>query len=72
MKKYILGAALLLASGQAISTLTKRKDKADNENLDIEKVERNIAVAKERLADRNLTVCQRQEYQKTLDNIRKI
>lgn len=75
MKKYILSAAALLASGQVISKLSKRKDvekdRAYTENLDQEKVNRNITLAEERLADKNLTVCQRQEYQKALDSLEK-
>lgn len=75
MKKYILSAAALIASGQVISKLSKRRDvekeRAYTDNLNTEKVNRNITLAKERLADKNLTVCQRQEYQKALDNLEK-
>lgn len=47
------------------------KDKAYNSNVDQEKVKRNIEAAEERLADTGLTMCQRQEYQKALDGLRK-
>lgn len=55
--------------------LFKRKDveidKEYKSKVDQEKVKRNIEAAKERLEDPNLTMCQRQEYQKALDSLKK-
>lgn len=69
MKKLIASAALLIASGKALSRYNGRKK--TTENIDEEKINRNIIVVKERLDDRNLTMCQRQEYEKALDGLEK-
>lgn len=65
MKKIFAGAAKL------IKRKDTEKDKAYNKNIDYEKVQRNIDAAKERLEDPNLTMCQRQEYQKALNGLKK-
>ena len=65
MKNLFAGAAKLIKRKDV------EKDKAYNNNVDQEKVKRNIEAAKERLADPNLTMCQRQEYQKALDGLKK-
>lgn len=65
MKNLFAGAAKLIKRKDV------EKDKAYNNNVDQEKVKRNIEAAKERLEDPNLTMCQRQEYQKALDSLKK-
>ncbi|MGO1923510.1 MAG: hypothetical protein ACTH14_06720 [Jeotgalicoccus sp.] len=65
MKKVITEAVKLIRGKSA------EKDKAYNNNVDQEKVKRNIGAAEERLADTGLTMCQRQEYQKALDGLKK-
>ena len=65
MKKMI-NEAVKLIKGKSVE-----KNKAYNSNVNQEKVKRNIEVAEERLADPNLTMCQRQEYQKALDSLKK-
>ncbi len=65
MKKVIKEVAKLIRRKDV------EKDKAYNKNINQEKVNRNIEAAKERLEDPNLTMCQRQEYQKALDGLEK-
>ena len=65
MKKVIKELAKLIRRKDV------EKDKAYNKNINQEKVNRNIEAAKERLEDPNLTMCQRQEYQKALDGLEK-
>lgn len=65
MKKVINEAVKLIKGKSA------EKDKAYNSNVNQEKVKRNIEAAEEKLADPNLTMCQRQEYQKALDGLKK-
>ncbi|CAD2079212.1 hypothetical protein GCM10007275_10980 [Jeotgalicoccus coquinae] len=65
MKKVITEAVKLFKRKDV------EKDKAYNNNVDQEKVKRNIEAAEERLADPGLTMCQRQEYQKALDGLKK-
>lgn len=65
MKKVITNAVKMLRGKST------EKDKAYNNNVDQEKVNRNINAAKERLEDPSLTMCQRQEYQKALDGLKK-
>lgn len=69
MKKLIAGAAAVLVSGKALSKYNGKKD--NTQNIDEEKINRNITVVKERLDDKNLTMCQRQEYEKALDGLEK-
>ena len=65
MKNLFAGAAKLIKRKDV------EKDKAYNNNVDQEKVNRNIEEAEERLAEPGLTMCQRQEYQKALDSLKK-
>lgn len=65
MKKVINEAVKMIKGKSA------EKDKVYNSNVNQEKVNRNIEAAKESLADPNLTMCQRQEYQKALDGLKK-
>ena len=65
MKKVINEAVKMIKGKSA------EKDKVYNSNVNQEKVNRNIEAAKERLEDQNLTMCQRQEYQKALDGLEK-
>lgn len=65
MKKVINEAVKMIKGKSA------EKDKAYTSNVNQEKVNRNIEVAEERLADPNLTMCQRQEYQKALNGLKK-
>ena len=65
MKKVITEAVKLFKRKDV------EKDKAYNNNVDQEKVNRNIEAAEERLAEPGLTMCQRQEYQKALDSLKK-
>lgn len=56
-----------------IGKVTHRKDvqkrKAYESKVDQEKLERNIKAAKERLEDKNLTMCQRSEYERALEHL---
>jgi hypothetical protein len=58
-----------------LTKVTTRKDtqkkKAYENNLDQEKLDRNIQAAREGLADRNLTMCQRSEYERALEHLEK-
>lgn len=58
-----------------IGKFTHRKDtqkkKTYENNLDQEKLDRNIQAARERLADKNLTMCQRSEYERALEHLEK-
>ena len=65
MKKVIKDAVKMLRGKSA------EKDKTYYNNVDQAKVTRNIEAAKERLEDPNLTMCQRQGYQKALDGLKK-
>ena len=65
MKNLFAGAAKLIKRKDV------EKDKEYKSKVDQEKVKRNIEAAKERLEDPNLTMCQRQEYQKALDSLKK-
>ena len=57
--------------GGIISRLTGRKEKEYIDSLSQEKLERNIQAAKARLEEGNLSVCQKQEYEKTLRHLEK-
>lgn len=57
--------------GRIISGLTGRKEKEYIDSLSQEKLERNIQAAKDRLEEGNLSVCQKQEYEKTLRHLEK-
>ena len=65
MKKVITEAVKLFKRKDV------EKDKEYKSKVDQEKVKRNIEAAEERLADPGLTMCQRQEYQKALDGLKK-
>lgn len=62
---------LFTSATQFIKRKDVEKDKEYSNHVNQEKVKRNIEVAEERLEDPNLTMCQRQEYQKALDGLQK-
>ena len=64
--KNVIKEAVKLIRGKSAE-----KDKAYNNSIDQKKIHRNIEAAEERLADAGLTMCQRQEYQKALDGLKK-
>lgn len=69
MKKSLPGVTSLRLLRDLMDKRKQKKKGAYSEEVDQEKLERNIQVAKERLEDRDLTVCQRQEYEKTLEHL---
>lgn len=57
--------------GGIISRLTRGKEEEYIDSLNQEKLERNIQAAKDRLEEGNLSVCQKQEYEKALRHLEK-
>lgn len=57
--------------GGIISRMAGRKEKKYIDSLNQEKLEKNIQAAKDRLEEGNLSVCQKQEYEKTLRHLEK-
>lgn len=51
--------------------LTGNKEKAYQKSIDYDKLNRNITVIKDNLEDKNLTMCQRQEFEKALEHLEK-
>ncbi|MCK1977566.1 hypothetical protein LNK15_10905 [Jeotgalicoccus huakuii] len=69
MKKSLPGMTSLRLLRDLMDKRKQKKNGAYSEEVDQEKLDRNIQVAKERLEDRDLTMCQRQEYEKTLEHL---
>lgn len=69
MKKSLPGVTSLRLLRDLMDKRKQKKKGAYSEDVDQEKLDRNIQVAKERLEDKNLTMCQRQEYEKTLEHL---
>lgn len=69
MKKSLPGVTSLRLLRDLMDKRKQKKKGAYSEDVDQEKLGRNIQVAKERLDDKNLTMCQRQEYEKTLEHL---
>lgn len=69
MKKSLPGMTSLRLLRDLMDKRKQKKNGAYSEEVDQEKLDRNIQVAKERLEDRDLTMCQRREYEKTLEHL---